>query len=157
MWLVRPPRPITALARRFHRIGDADAAGEPSVGEVAHEMRAALAGAVLVAHNAHVDISVIGRELGYAPAFTIDTLKLARRFLPGEKSYRLGALVERLDLAGRDAGRPDMRAHRAAYDALMCARLLRALAATAANPSLRDLLADPPPIRPEDTDAPPLF
>ncbi len=33
-----------------------------------------------------------------------DTLKLARRLLPGQASYRLGALVEALKLGRRTAG-----------------------------------------------------
>jgi DNA polymerase III epsilon subunit-like protein len=153
-WLVRPHRPITPMARRFHKISDDDVADKPNVAEVAAEMRAAVDGAVLVAHNAHVDLDVIGRELDHAPAFTIDTLKLARRFLPGEPSYKLGALVDRLNLAGAESGRPDMTAHRAAYDALMCARLLLVLADTTPNLTLSDLLGTPPSDAP---DAPSLF
>lgn len=153
-WLVRPHRPITGMARRFHKISDADVADRPGVAETAPEMRAALVGAVIVAHNAHVDLDVIGRELDYIPAFTIDTLKLARRLMPGEPSYKLGALIERLSLKEPDPGQPGMSAHRAAYDALMCARLLVELADTAPNLTLADLLSNPPKDAP---DAPTLF
>jgi exodeoxyribonuclease X len=153
-WLVRPHRPISAMSRRFHKISDADVADKPSVSQVAHEMCAELAGAVLVAHNAPVDLGVIGRELGHTPAQVIDTLKLARRFLPGESSYKLGALVERLDLEGQAGGPPGMTAHRAAYDALMCARLLVVLADAAPNLTLFDLLDKPPG---DGSDAPSLF
>lgn len=156
VWLVRPPRPITAMARRFHKIKDADVVDRPRVTEVAHEMHAALAGAVLVAHNAHVDLDVIGRELQYTPAYTIDTLRLARRLVPGETSYKLGALVERFDLACSEDG-PGMTAHRAGYDALMCGRLLIALTQTTPRPSLLDMLDGPPSTPPGDGHAPALF
>jgi exodeoxyribonuclease X len=156
-WLVRPPRSITAMARRFHKISDADVAAQPPVAEVAHEMHAALAGAVFVAHNAHVDLAVVGRELDYSPAYVVDTLKLARRLAPGQASYKLGALVELFDLASHDGGLPGMAAHRADYDALMCARLLATLADTAPNQTLSDLLDGPPQTPPEDSDAPALF
>lgn len=156
-WLVRPPRPITPIARRFHKISDADVAGQPPIAEVAHEMHTALAGAVFVAHNAHVDLAVVDRELGYTPAYVVDTLKLARRLVPGQASYKLGALVEHFDLAGHDGELRGMAAHRAGYDALMCARLLAALAGTTPDLTLSDLLDGPPKPPSEDSDAPALF
>jgi exodeoxyribonuclease X len=157
-WLVHPPRPITAMARRFHKITDSMVADRPPVAEVAHEMLAALAGAVFVAHNAHVDLDVLTRELpGFEPAYTIDTLKLARRLAPEQSSYKLGDLVKRFNLAVRDGGPSGMAPHRAVYDALMCARLLTALAGSAPNLTLFDLLDNPLKTPPEDTDAPPLF
>ncbi|MCW2898880.1 MAG: hypothetical protein JWO67_1145 [Streptosporangiaceae bacterium] len=126
-WMVRPPRPITPMARRFHKITDEQVAVAPPVAEVAEEMRTALDGAVFVAHNAHVDLRVLARELpGFQPEHVIDTLKLARRQLPGRDSYKLGALVDALALA--DCLPDGLAPHRATYDALVCARLLAHLA-----------------------------
>lgn len=86
-WPVRPPRTITAMARRFHKITDEQVAGAPAVAEVAEEMRSTLAGAIFVAHNAHVDLGVLGRELpGFHLELVIDTLKLARRLLADRDS-----------------------------------------------------------------------
>lgn len=159
-WLVKPHRPIQPMARRFHKISDAMVADQPPVAEVETQMRSALAGHVLVAHNAHVDLGVLRRELpGFEPEHTIDTLKLARRLAPGQLTYKLGQLVETFKLAERDGGIPDqdaphMAEHRAAYDALMCARLLTVLAGTGVNLTLFDLLDDPPK---EDPDAAALF
>ena len=126
-WLVRPPRPIAPIARRFHKITDDQVADAPAVAEIADELRTALAGMVFVAHNASVDLGVIGRELpGFQPAQVLDTLKLARRLVPGRDSYKLGALV---DAFGLDEGLPrDLEPHRATYDAIVCARLLAHLA-----------------------------
>jgi DNA polymerase III epsilon subunit-like protein len=59
----------------------------------------------------------------------VDTLKLTRVRLPGRPSYRLGALVDAFDLA-RDLPN-GLRPHRAAYDALVTARLFVHLATDA--------------------------
>ncbi|WP_410792331.1 exonuclease domain-containing protein [Kribbella sp. C-35] len=127
-WLVRPPRPITPMARRFHRITDEQVAGAPTVADVDADLRTALGDMVFVAHNAGVDLGVVGRELqGYQPTQVLDTLKLARRLLPGRDSYKLGALVDAFDLAKGLS--TDLAPHRATYDAIVCARLLVHLAA----------------------------
>jgi exodeoxyribonuclease X len=77
-WLVRPPRPITPMARRFHKITDDQLADAPNVADIEEDLRHALSDRV--AHNAGVDLGVLGRELpGFQPAHVLDTLKLARR------------------------------------------------------------------------------
>lgn len=126
-WLVRPPRPITPMARRFHRITDDQLADAPTVADIEEQLRHALSDNVFVAHNASVDLGVLGRELpGFEPTQVLDTLKLARRLLPGRASYKLGALVDAFGLA---KGIPaDLMPHRATYDALVCARLLSHIA-----------------------------
>ncbi len=126
-WLVRPPEPITWQATRVHGITNAEVADLPGINAVAAEVREHLDGAVVVAHNAHIDLDVLTRELpGWQPAVVIDTLKLARARVPGQSSYRLGALVDAFDL-GRDLP-TELRPHRAAYDALVTARLFVHLA-----------------------------
>src|SRR6266516_32705 len=103
-WLARPPRPITRFAASVHRITDTHVADAPAFAEIEPDVRRALADRVLVAHNAHVDLGVLRRELrGWEPPKVFDTLKLARRLLPGQPSYKLGALVTALAL---DAGLP---------------------------------------------------
>ena len=90
-------------------------------------MRRALADRVLVAHNAHVDIAVLRRELGgWESPEVFDTLKLAKRLLRGQPSYKLGALVKALSLDDRMP--PGLEPHRAAYDVLVTARLFVRLA-----------------------------
>jgi exodeoxyribonuclease X len=126
-WLARPPRPITRLAARIHRITDVDVASAPVFAEIEPDVRRVFAGRVLVAHNAHVDLGVLRRELrGWQPPEVFDTLKLARRLLPGQPSYKLGALVTALAL---DDGLPSgLAPHRATYDVLVTARLFIRLA-----------------------------
>jgi exodeoxyribonuclease X len=155
-WLVRPPRPITPMARHFHKISNDDVAGHPHVEEVAEQIRGRLDHAVFVAHNAHVDLAVLIRELpGFTPFFgVVDTLKLARRLLPGRASYKLSALAADLELTRELSD--DLRPHRAAYDALVCTRLLFHLAALPkpTPPSLGDLLTTPPTTPEGNGDAP---
>lgn len=126
-WLVKPPRPIKYTATAVHGISGKDVAGSPAFADIEHDVRQALASRVLVAHNAHVDVSVLKRELGeWEPPEVFDTLKLARRLLPGQPSYKLGALGKALSL---DQGIPaGLTPHRAAYDVLVTARLFVRLA-----------------------------
>jgi exodeoxyribonuclease X len=127
-WLLRPTRPITGLARRIHGISNHDLADAPTIREVRDDIRAALEGAHVVAHNAHVDLDVLQRELpGWQPTEVHDTLRLARRLLPEQPNHQLGTLVAALDLAhDLPSG---LTPHRATYDAIVTARLFTRLAA----------------------------
>jgi DNA polymerase III epsilon subunit-like protein len=146
-WLVKPERPITHFASRIHGITTPDVTGKPAFGAIANEVLKALDAPALVAHNAHVDVAVLERELdGWQAPEVFDTLKLARRLLPNQPGYRLGMLVRALNLA---EGLPDdLTPHRAAYDALVTARLFIRLAALAG--SLEVLRGQPPEKAEED-------
>lgn len=127
-WLFRPDEPITAMARRIHGITNDVVKDAPVFAERAAEVRAALSDAVVVAHNAGVDLGVLGRKLpDFAPAKVLDTLKVSRRLLPDQPSHRLGALVGALHLG--EGLPPGLKPHRATYDVLVTARLLIRLAA----------------------------
>jgi DNA polymerase III epsilon subunit-like protein len=146
-WLVKPERPITHFASRIHGITTPDVTGKPAFGAIANEVRKALDAPALVAHNAHVDVAVLERELdGWQAPEVFDTLKLARRLLPNQPGYRLGQLVRALNLA---EGLPDgLTPHRASYDALVTARLFIHLATLAG--SLEVLRGQPPEKAEED-------
>lgn len=126
-WLCRPDEPVTAMARRIHGISNEQVDEAPVFADVATEVRAHLDGAVVVAHNAHIDLGVLKRKLpGFEPTDVLDTLKLSRRQLPEQLSHRLGALVQAL---GLDNGLPgNLLAHRVTYDVLVTARLFVYLA-----------------------------
>ena len=99
----------------------------PAFADIESEVREALDADVLVAHNAHVDVGVLRRHLGgWECPGVLDTLKLARRMLPGQVSYKLGALVTAFSLAGSLPS--GLVAHRATFDALVTARLFVRLA-----------------------------
>lgn len=129
-WLVRPETTITGFAQRIHGITGEMVAAAPAFAEIEKDVRLALDGATFVAHNAPVDLGVLRRKLdGWEPDEVFDTLKLARRLRPERVSYRLGALVEAFELA--KGLPPELRPHRATYDALVTARLFTLLATRA--------------------------
>ena len=126
-WLVKPARPISSMATRIHGLTNQDVADAPAFADIEAEVRQALDADVLVAHNAHVDTSVLRRHLGgWQCPEVFDTLRLARRLVLGQESYKLGALVATFALTeGLPAG---LTPHRATYDALVTARLFVHLA-----------------------------
>ncbi len=140
-WLVRPERPITAMARKIHGIGNEDLAEAPTFADIRGEVLRALEDAALVAHNAGVDVGVLQRTFDdWQCPEVFDTLKLARRLLAGQTSYRLGALVDAFALA---AELPDgLTPHRATYDVLVTARLFVHIAAARSLDELRGLPPD---------------
>lgn len=140
-WLVKPDAPIKHFATRIHGLTNKDVADCPMFEVVKVDVLMALSHPAIVAHNAHVDLEVLQRKLtGWEPPEVFDTLKLARRLMPGMSSYRLGNLVEELKLA--EGLSKDLNPHRATYDALVAARLF-VLLATKAH-SLEELRGQPP-------------
>jgi DNA polymerase III epsilon subunit-like protein len=144
-WLVKPERPINYFATRIHGITNQDVADTPPFAAIAGEVQEALDVPALIAHNAHVDTGVLKRQL---PEWNVpevfDTLKLAKRLLPDQPGYKLGLLVAALDLA-HDLP-DDLTPHRAAYDALVTARLFVRLATLSENRplTLEELRGDSP-------------
>jgi exodeoxyribonuclease X len=127
IWLVRPDAPITPLARKIHGISNDNVAAAPLFAEIKAEVFRALGGAAIVAHNAHIDVGALRRKLGdWKCPDVFDTLKIARRLLPSQASYRLGSLVKLFNLA--DGLPTGLMPHRATYDALVTARLFVRLA-----------------------------
>ena len=137
-WLVQPDRPITHFARRIHGITNDQVQNAPLFGDIEADIRKILDTAALIGHNAHVDIAVLRAKLGdWQCPEVLDTLKLARRLLPGLDGYKLGTLVETLDLAdGLDSA---LTPHRATYDALVTARLFVHIATDRTLDELRNL------------------
>ncbi|WP_410623205.1 PolC-type DNA polymerase III [Amycolatopsis sp. cmx-8-4] len=136
-WLVKPDQPISHFARRIHGISNEQVADAPVFGYIEADVRKALDASALIAHNAHVDVGVLQRKLGdWECPEVFDTLKLARRLLPGRTTYKLGALVEAFDLAHGLGG--EDQPHRATYDAIVTARLFVHLAGRRALDELRD-------------------
>lgn len=135
-WLVKPDQPITGFAKRIHGIGNDDVLAAPLFAYVEADVLKALDASALIAHNAHVDVGVLQRKLGsWECPEVFDTLRLARRLLPGLPSYKLSALVEKYELASGLAG--DSQPHRAKYDAVVTARLFVLLAGRRSLEELR--------------------
>jgi len=99
--LINPERPLSARSFSVNRIEAAELAVAPTFAEVASAVCSALAGAVVVAHNAPFDLEFLHTELALAglPQLTIpaiDTLTIARRLLPKRSSHSLSALSQAL-------------------------------------------------------------
>ncbi|OAP20452.1 MULTISPECIES: exonuclease domain-containing protein [Amycolatopsis] len=98
-WLVRPDQPITPFAHRIHGISNHDVEHNDTFADVKAHVLRALEADVLIAHNAHVDVDVLKRKLDdWECPEVFDTLKLARRLLPGLPTYKLSSLVEEFGL-----------------------------------------------------------
>lgn len=144
-WLVRPDQPITPMARRIHGITNEAVADAPMFEDIKVDVLLALSHPALVAHNAHVDVAVLQRKLtgtGWECPEVFDTLKLSRRFVPNQISHKLGALVEAFKLA--EGLSPELRPHRATYDAVVTARLFQLLATMGSVPRSLDELRGQP-------------
>jgi exodeoxyribonuclease X len=144
-WLVKPELPIRPFAARIHGLTNKAVSGAPAFEEIAADVLKALDADALIAHNAHVDVGVLQRQLGdWECPEVFDTLKLARRLLSGQESYKLGALVAAFKL---DEGLDErLTPHRATYDALVTARLFLRLASIPDNRplTLEELRGDSP-------------
>ena len=121
--LVRPSAPIPPAIQRLTGIGEELVAAAPSLDAVREGLREALAGRVLVAHNAAFERHFLARFV--APAFAdasyLDTQDLLAITHPDAPDLRLETF-SRL-LLGRE------ERHRAFDDALDTARVLSAIAA----------------------------
>lgn len=139
--LVRPEKPISAIVERKHGISNDDVRHAPRFEELAEQVRATLAGRVLVGHRAMVEVSLLSKALGdWRPTSVVDTFDLARRLLPELASYSLASIAQTLGL------RADSPLHRALPDADLAARVMISLADTAGIRTLEPLLhlASPP-------------
>jgi DNA polymerase-3 subunit epsilon len=115
--LIHPEGPIDQGSIAIHGITDEMVAGALPFRAVAKSLAALLSDATLIAHNGdEYDVPILQNEMRRAgiewePTATIDTLRLARRIIPGlgRNQYRLQALAERF-------GFPKRAAHRAKPD-----------------------------------------
>lgn len=121
-WLVHPGRPVPFRIQEITGITDDMLKDRPGFCEVLPEFRTAAGDAVLIAHNAHFDVSFMQAEIarcGTEPLGlkVVDSLRIFRACFPDAPSHSIGKLVEHL---GLDAG----RFHRAADDAAYIIALL---------------------------------
>ena len=130
--LVCPDVPIAPEASEFHGIGDEQVRQAPIVGDVLERFHEWAGDDWMFAHNAAFDARVLGYEYARAglrppSGRVLDTLSLARRFLPEAPNHKLGTLVEFLDL---EVG----ALHRALEDAVCAWQVFEACAARMESP-----------------------
>lgn len=119
--LVNPERPIPADAVKVSGISNEMVKDSPVLSQVLPGFMSFIEGSVLLAHNAGFDLGFLRTELerhslGQVSNMVIDTLPLARKAFPGQKSYSLQNLAAFLNF-------PPNQAHRALDDSIMCMRL----------------------------------
>ena len=97
--LVNPQMDIPPFIEALTGISNAMVADAPRFSEVAGELRARVAGRLLVAHNARFDYGFLRAEyqrLGIAfSAELVCTVKLSRKLFPGHRRHNLDTLIER--------------------------------------------------------------
>ena len=113
---VNPGQGIPAEATAVHGITDSMVAGAPSAAEALPGLVDFSEGCVMLAHFARFDVGVLSLEMArsacpFPSNPVIDTVDVARRFLPGLRNYKLGTLTSQLGLESRGL-------HRALADAL---------------------------------------
>ncbi len=101
--LVNPGVAIPPSIQAFTGISDAMVADAPTFAQIAAQVRARLAGAVFVAHNARFDYSFLRAEFRRLQinftAKVLCTVKLSRRLFPGQPRHGLDAIIARHGLA----------------------------------------------------------
>lgn len=107
-WLVQPGRPIPALITALTGLTDEDVRAAPPLEAIDAELRRALEGWTLVAHNAAFERSFLGDRI--AAHAMLDSCELAQLLFPERPSHSLDSLVRWLEV-GRGAR------HRALDDA----------------------------------------
>ncbi len=124
--LIRPTRPLPPLISRLTGILDADLVEAPWMAEVRDAIRDALAGRVLVAHNAEFERSFLRRDVDskLGAARYLDTQEILALTHPDAPDLRLETFVR--GLLGRE------ERHRAVEDALDATAVLARIAAGAA-------------------------
>lgn len=120
--LLDPGMPIQPFVQKLTGITDEMVQGKPQFASVAEEVAEMLKGRIFVAHNVQFDCKFLRTELRRC-CIKIDpprlcTVKLTRRFFPGQGSYSLHNLIMSLQL-------PDFNHHRALADAMAAAELLK--------------------------------
>jgi DNA polymerase-3 subunit epsilon len=112
--LVNPELPIPPFVQKLTGITDDMVREAPLFRDLMNEVRARLDGALFIAHNARFDYGFLRnafRRCGESiRCDVLDTIKLSRKFFPGEARHSLDALIERHSL-------PADARHRALADA----------------------------------------
>jgi DNA polymerase III subunit epsilon len=126
---VRPSTAIPESSAVVHRITDDQAAGGGSLGEALARLLEALAGRVLLAHFATIELGFIGRaclaEYGHPCLIpTVDTMQLAQQLEVHQEAAAGDGL--RLPTLRRKLNLPDYRGHDALNDAVAAAELFAA-------------------------------
>ncbi len=122
--LIDPERKIPYYITQLTGINDQMVTGAPKFYELARQIVELTENTTVVGHNVQFDYSFLKAEflsLGYEfQRKTLDTVRLSRKLIPGQKSYSLGKLCSALNIDNNQR-------HRALGDATATARLFELL------------------------------
>ncbi len=117
---VKPSKPIPKEITNLTGITDDMVKDAPSINYVMPDFYKFCYGSTLVAHNISFDIGFVyaaAKKLSYNFDNPLkDTIEMARQTLPGLKNYKLGTVIERLNIVLENA-------HRAVNDATATAKV----------------------------------
>jgi DNA polymerase-3 subunit epsilon len=119
--LINPGIPMPEAASRVNGIHDNMLVGKPNVRDVLDAFAEFCGDEIMVAHNAAFDAQFLTadikkHETTSPRGLILDTLPLARKVYPGLANYKLGTLVQHLQI-------PAGSFHRAEEDAAYCGHL----------------------------------
>ena len=132
--LVDPRISIPEAASRVNGIRDDMVAGKPTIESLLPSFAEFCGDDPLVAHNAAFDVQFLVADIKKhetpAPRGVVfDTYAIAKKVLPGMANYRLGTLVQHLNI-------PSNEFHRAEADAGYCGKLFMHLCSKIAGPNV---------------------
>ncbi|MCB0378815.1 MAG: 3'-5' exonuclease [Bdellovibrionales bacterium] len=130
--LVDPRRSMPAGATAVNGITDDMLVGKPYIEDLLESFAEFCGDRPLVAHNAPFDsqflkADILRHEIPGPTGIILDTLPIARKVFPGLANYKLGTLVQHLDI-------PAGQFHRAEEDASYCGRLFLEIIKKIFNP-----------------------
>lgn len=119
--LVDPEREIPEAASRVNGITNDMLVGKPTIDKLLNSFAEFCGEDIIVAHNAPFDFQFLAADItkyeSQAPkGVVLDTCVMARKVFPGLPNYKLGTLVQHLDI-------PTTQFHRAEEDASYCGQL----------------------------------
>ena len=142
--LVDPQRAIPPGASRVNGISDDMVAGKPKIETLLGPLTEFCGSDVLIAHNAVFDYGFLNADYNRFEVRTprgviLDSYPMAKKVFPGLANYKLGTVVQHLNITAKDF-------HRAEADATYCAEILlrmveRITGSRTAWPPLENLIA----------------
>lgn len=119
--LVNPRKPIPEIVTKITGITDEMVKDAPLIDSLLESFAEFCGNDIIVAHNAPFDVQFLTADIkkyeSSAPKGVIlDTCAMAKKVLPGLANYKLGTLVQHLQI-------PASNFHRAEEDASYCAKL----------------------------------
>ena len=138
--LVDPKRSMPAGATAVNGITDEMLTGKPFIEDLLESFSEFCGDTPIVAHNAPFDAQflksdILKHEIPGPSGLVIDTLPIARKVFPGLANYKLGTLVQHLEI-------PSGQFHRAEEDASYCGFLFQSIIEKIFNPGEEVLVAN---------------